>query len=274
MAASHECTHDHGTSASARHGSRLEHGAAHAEDHRRWSRRDFMLQLGLAASALPFMLGNNEVFALQHTPILRALAASDAPRVLVIIQLGGGNDGLNTIIPVRNDIYYQQRPSLAISESAATLLDDDTGLHPQLAPLASLWDNGQMGVVRSAGYTESSRSHFSETQAWLQGSGDHAEDEGWVGRYLTSQFEDQLPAHPPAVRFGGSQQLLQTLGGNFSLSMSMSRLQNMGEEGGVLFDTDGLPQNAYGSALKHVRDVANATVRFAAPVRQALPGWT
>lgn len=270
MAASHGCAHDHGYSPDgARHGSRLEHGAAHAEDHRRWSRRDFMLQLGLAASALPFMLGNNEVFALQHTPILRALATSNAPRVLVIIQMGGGNDGLNTIVPVRNDIYYQQRPTLAIPKSAATLLDEDTGLHPQLAPLASLWDAGRMGVVRSAGYTESSRSHFFETQAWLQGSGDGVEDEGWVGRYLTNQYEGQQPAHPPAVRFGGSQQLLQTLGGNFSLSMNLSRLQDMGDEGGLLFNTDGLPENPYGSALRYVRDVANATVRFAEPVRQA-----
>jgi len=191
-----------------RYGSCLAHGEAHARDHACWSRRDFLAQMGLATAGIAFSMGGMPVSAYGQAPMLEQLGLLDTERVLVLIQLNGGNDGLNTIIPVTNSIYYQMRPTIAIRKQDAILLDSDTGLHPAMQSLLSLWNAGQMAVVHNVGYEQSTRSHFEGTVNWVTGRDQGmAESTGWTGRYLADQFlsgSGALLDHPLAVRVGNA----------------------------------------------------------------------
>ena len=103
---------------------------------------------------------------------------------LVIIQLAGGNDGLNTIIPYNNDLYYNARPRLAITKDIIKL-NDDLGFHPSLAPLRPLFDNGELSIINNVGYPNPVRSHFRSMDIWQTASdSDEYIQSGWLGRYL------------------------------------------------------------------------------------------
>jgi len=109
-------------------------------------------------------------------------------KVMVILQLSGGNDGLNTVVPIRNDIYYRERPRLGIEKTKALSLTDEVGLHPALVSLKELYDDGSLGILNNVGYPNPDRSHFRSMDIWQTGS---ASSEyvttGWVGRYLDAQ---------------------------------------------------------------------------------------
>jgi len=111
-------------------------------------------------------------------------------KVVVVLQLSGGNDGLNTVIPVRNDIYHQSRPGLGISKDKALMLNDDAALHPELIAFKNLYDDGGLGILNSVGYPDPDRSHFRSMDIWQTGS---ASTEfittGWIGRYLDKQCD-------------------------------------------------------------------------------------
>ncbi|WP_179318566.1 DUF1501 domain-containing protein [Winogradskyella helgolandensis] len=103
---------------------------------------------------------------------------------LVIVQLAGGNDGLNTIIPHNNDLYYKARPKLAITKGILKLTDD-LGFHPSLGPLRSLYDNGELSIINNVGYPNPVRSHFRSMDIWQTASGSEEYlQSGWLGRYL------------------------------------------------------------------------------------------
>ena len=109
-------------------------------------------------------------------------------KVLVILQLSGGNDGLNTVIPVRNDIYYKVRPKLGIEREAALQLTDEAALHPALTGLKELYDNGSLGILNNVGYPNPDRSHFRSMDIWHSASdSDKYVYTGWLGRYLDAQ---------------------------------------------------------------------------------------
>jgi uncharacterized protein (DUF1501 family) len=143
-------------------------------------RREF-IQLGSLATA-SFMVPK----------FLKAFERVDrvAPgnKVMVILQLSGGNDGLNTVIPIRNDIYYRERPRLGIEKTKALSLTDEVGLHPALIGLKELYDDGSLGILNNVGYPNPDRSHFRSMDIWQTGSGsDQYITTGWVGRYLDAQ---------------------------------------------------------------------------------------
>ncbi len=109
-------------------------------------------------------------------------------KVLVVVQLSGGNDGLNTVIPYRNDIYYKMRPTLGIRREAALSLNDELGIHPALKSFKALYDDGSLGVLNSVGYPNPDRSHFRSMDIWQSAS--ESKDywnTGWLGRYLDAQ---------------------------------------------------------------------------------------
>ena len=109
-------------------------------------------------------------------------------KVVVILQLSGGNDGLNTVIPVRNDLYYKTRPRLGIGKDKALLLTDEVGLHPALTGFKELYDDGSLGIVNSVGYPNPDRSHFRSMDIWHTASqSSEYWNNGWVGRYLDAQ---------------------------------------------------------------------------------------
>ncbi|AJR03723.1 DUF1501 domain-containing protein [Siansivirga zeaxanthinifaciens] len=104
---------------------------------------------------------------------------------LVIIQLAGGNDGLNTIVPYKNDIYYKNRPGIALSKQDIIKASDELGFHTNLAPLKHLFDAGHLSVINNVGYPNPNRSHFRSTDIW-QTASDYNQylNTGWLGRYL------------------------------------------------------------------------------------------
>ncbi len=111
-------------------------------------------------------------------------------KILVVIQLSGGNDGLNTVVPYRNDIYYELRPQLGIRRQKALALDDDMGLHPALKGLKALYDDGALAVLNSVGYPNPDRSHFRSMDIWQTASGaKEILQTGWLGRYLDAQCD-------------------------------------------------------------------------------------
>ena len=109
-------------------------------------------------------------------------------KVVVVIQFSGGNDGLNTVIPVRNDIYYRERPRLGIVKEKALLLTDETGLNPALGSLKGLYDDGSLAIINSVGYPNPDRSHFRSMDIWQSASNSNEYvNTGWLGRYLDAQ---------------------------------------------------------------------------------------
>ena len=105
--------------------------------------------------------------------------------ILVVIQLAGGNDGLNTVVPINNDHYFKARPKIAIKADAALNINDSTGLHPNLIGLKALYDEGQLAVIEGVGYPNPNRSHFRSTEIWHTGSDSNkTEKYGWLGRYF------------------------------------------------------------------------------------------
>ena len=119
-------------------------------------------------------------------------------RVLVILQLEGGNDGLNTVIPFKDDEYYKARPGIAISRDVVSKLDDNLGLHPQLSGFKEMYDEGMLAIVQGVGYPQQDRSHFRSMDIWQSASLDAAApDRGWLGRALdhcTNRSEFDTPA--------------------------------------------------------------------------------
>lgn len=115
-------------------------------------------------------------------------------KVLVVIQLSGGNDGLNTVVPFRNDIYYKLRPGLAINSGEVLSLNGEMGFHPQLTGLKELYDQGWLTVINNVGYPNPNRSHFRSMDIWHSGS--NAEENwssGWLGRYLDAACRGGKP---------------------------------------------------------------------------------
>ncbi len=105
--------------------------------------------------------------------------------ILVVLQLAGGNDGLNTLVPFADDAYYRARPTLAVPRTQVLALDDHLGLHPGLAALRSLYDDGGVAFVQGVGYPNPNRSHFRSTEIWQTASdAKQTLSRGWLGRYF------------------------------------------------------------------------------------------
>jgi uncharacterized protein (DUF1501 family) len=118
----------------------------------------------------------------------RPMMVPPGNKVVVVIQFSGGNDGLNTVIPVRNDIYYRERPKLGIAKGQSLLLTDETGLNPALEAFKGLYDEGNLSVLNSVGYPNPDRSHFRSMDIWHSASNSNEYiNTGWVGRYLDAQ---------------------------------------------------------------------------------------
>jgi uncharacterized protein (DUF1501 family) len=109
-------------------------------------------------------------------------------KVVVIIQFSGGNDGLNTVVPITNDIYFRERPKIGIGKDKAVILTDEVGLNPALESFKGLYDDGSLGILNSVGYPNPDRSHFRSMDIW-QSASDSKDyvSTGWLGRYLDAQ---------------------------------------------------------------------------------------
>lgn len=114
---------------------------------------------------------------------------------LVIIQLSGGNDGLNTVIPFRNDLYYKERPTLGIAKNDIIKVTDEVGFHSSLTPLKRLYDEGNLTVINNVGYPNPNRSHFRSTDIWHTATDSNTYSQsGWIGRYLDNYAKNPYSA--------------------------------------------------------------------------------
>ena len=138
-------------------------------------RKEFIQLSGLATTAM------------MVPGFLRASGSlvSNNGKKLVIVQLSGGNDGLNTIVPYRNDIYYKSRPSLAIKDDKVIKLNDELGMNDAMQAMKELYDQGLVTIINNVGYPNPDRSHFRSMDIW-QTASDAQEyiSTGWIGRYL------------------------------------------------------------------------------------------
>lgn len=259
-----------------RPGACLEHGEAHATDHTQWSRRDFLSSMGLTAAGGAVLLSGSPVRAFSQTPLLEHLRYIETDRVLVLIQLSGGNDGLNTVVPVTNDLYYNARPQIAITSNQVIPLEGvpDVGLHPSFEVLRPNYGDGHMAVLQNVGYPDPVLSHFDATDIWMTANhGDGLAGTGWVGRYLASEFPDldTTPIdYPLAVQMGGTSALLfQGPTTNMGMSLASPELFARIAEQGILYSIDGLPDTTLGEEIEFVRTIANDSFVYAESIQEA-----
>ena len=114
-----------------------------------------------------------------------------ADRILVLVELAGGNDGLNTVVPITDPAYRALRPDIGLSRDRALTLDADTALHPDLRPVAEMWEGGELRIIEGVGYPDPNRSHFRSIEIWNAGQGaDSLSQRGWVSQALPASGGD------------------------------------------------------------------------------------
>ncbi|MSP22373.1 MAG: DUF1501 domain-containing protein [Dehalococcoidia bacterium] len=180
------------------------------------SRRHFLTK-GLAVVGLGTVI---------PAAFVRAVFAEGVPsgvvsrrRVLVVLQLGGGNDGLNTVIPYADGAYFGARPRIGVNPEAVLHLDGKIGLHPSLQGVKNLWDRGQVAIVQGVGYPQPNRSHFRSMEIWHTGSTAEHERTGWLGRLLDSTKHEQHRAWH-AANVGSSMPMSLLSNGSFVPSLN------------------------------------------------------
>ena len=158
-------------------------------NHELKTRREF-LRTGLLGGSLSWTLPAflsrtmQTLHAQADGALIQGVTGRDG-NILVVLQLAGGNDGLNTVIPIGNDEYRKARPTLGLTDSSILRIDPATGLHPSLSGLASAYQDGHLAIVQGVGYPNPNRSHFRSTEIWATAvDSDKSSTTGWIGRYF------------------------------------------------------------------------------------------
>lgn len=217
-------------------------------------RRDFIGGIG-AAGLLGLMPG-----------LAAAAAESLGRRLLILVELKGGNDGLNTVVPYADPTYHALRPRIAVRAEDVLPLGDGFGLHPALQALLPLWQAGELAVLHGVGYPKPNLSHFRSIEIWDTAS---SSEEYWQQGWLARSFKTQ----PPPAAFAadalvvGSQDIGPFVGGGRVVALSnpeqFARLARLAQEGGA----------GGGGALAHVRRVESDIVAAAAKINASGPGF-
>ena len=219
------------------------------------NRRTFLTR---SAAALPLAYAKVP-FGLPRSPLFDALLSDPSDRVLVLINLTGGNDGLNTLVPLdQYDNLAKVRSNIVLPQNRLIKLDDRNGLHASLASLRPQWDDAKVGIVQGVGYADQNRSHFRSTDIWNTASASkEVLRSGWLGRYFDTEFPgfpEGYPnaAHtdPVAVSLGNiASETCQGMLGNFTLTVNnpLSVTSLLEGAGGAV------PDNEFGSELDFVR---------------------
>ena len=227
----------------------------------------------------PTLIGGTPIHVLQDHPLLDSatLATSANDKVLVIIQLSGGNDGLNTVIPISEySNYYKARTNIAIPENKILKLtgNDATGLHPNMTGLQNLFNDGKLNIVQSVGYPQPNFSHFRSTDIWMSGSdSDEYLNTGWAGRLLNNEnpgYPDNYPTaekpDPLAIQIG-SLTTLTCQGPTVNMALSISDPSSFYN---LIDGTDAtVPNTNSGYELSFLRSVAKLTNQYTARIKAA-----
>ncbi|MDZ4745191.1 MAG: DUF1501 domain-containing protein [bacterium] len=213
---------------------------------------------------------------------LEPMLQEDNDRTLIVIQLFGGNDGLNTIIPADDDEYYRLRPSIAVPKANAVQVLSRVYMHPAFDPagvynMRRMFEDGRLAIVQGIGYDNPSLSHFRSTDIFLSGFNSSDPNkrlvDGWLGRFFSDRiqgFPETLPAHPTAVQIGGALSMLfQSPKGDTGIALTdPQKFFELGQ--GLSPDLDPMPEDtAYGKEFNFVRLVAEQSDRYSTVVKQA-----
>lgn len=155
------------------------------------NRRDFLKKLTMLSTAVwaPSFLVRS-VKAAQATGMANA-GMGNPNRILLVVELAGGCDGLNTVVPYANDFYYAARPTLALRANQGLLtLDDAYAFHPSMTGLRDLWDDSRMAVIHGVGYPNPNRSHFRSRDIWHTAEPENVSSDGWLANYVESLQSD------------------------------------------------------------------------------------
>lgn len=246
-------------------GSCITDGCLHDAQHKRGiGRRDFLTNLGLV-SAGAVALSGLPVNKLFGSPLLSSMLNGAGDRVLVIIRMKGGNDGLNTFVPVFDyGTYAAYRPFLKIDNAGLLALDNKYSVPLFASSLKDMWDAGKMKVIQNVGYADSDLSHFVSTDIWDSGDTAHASTSGWLGRYLWNQnpsFITQPPAEPLAIHIGGDGNILFFNEDNINMAMNVvdpTALYNIAQTGSV-YPVAGNAACYYQDQLDFMKSMINST---------------
>ncbi len=253
-------------------------------------RRDFIkhLPIGVAAASIPFSLGGFNATAFARNPALDALLnpQSDNGKILVLINLNGGSDGLNAVVPHQDPAYDIQRKNIGFSSSAektllgATSLRGNLALNPMFqftdtqanrsSKMHDMWKDGKLAIIQNVGYDDSNRSHFRSTDIWNTATDSNViMSTGWLGRYLEKDYRDMRKAEPPYIEYeypfgvkSTDDPIAISIDFNSSNAFQGSKI-NMGiavtdpskYTSAVLYTDDPVPSSNYGDELGYVRNI-------------------
>lgn len=257
-----------------RKGRTIENTEAHANDHKTWNRRDFLQSTGIFAAGLAATVNGVPLYAMGTADHFGPLSALETDRTLVLIQLRGGNDGLNTVIDRFNSEYYNIRPTLAIPESNLWALDQKTGMSNQMIDLKPMWEEDKMKIIHNVGYPHPNYSHFRSSDIWATASDtDEYKKDGWIGRYIDYDmpaFVDAQPTVPPALQIGVQTDLVfQGQNTNLALAISSPNEFYKLAVSGQLYDLSSLDQTPADRSLAYIRQVANSAFRYSQSISNA-----
>lgn len=257
----------------------LQDKKAHQEDHQEWSRRGFLKSLGLAGgSALAFggfslqAMATGTALPLMYNRITR-------DRILVLIRLKGGNDGLNMIVPTFDyGTYKAARPTVGIDRSEILPLNDAFGIPKTMESIMPMWNDGHMKVVNTVGYDDHNLSHFTSSDIWnaanpdIDNTGDKS---GWLGRFILENnpnYLEDLPPAPGAIKIKSGSNIAFQSADQIDLAVNFNspdRLISLAESGFV-YDTENLPDDCYyGEQVGFLRSLLNVTYQYAPQISEA-----
>jgi uncharacterized protein (DUF1501 family) len=242
-------------------------------------RRHFLQYTGAAAAWSGFKYNGFALNPISHSPMFKSLAGfnNENNRVLVLIQLTGGNDGLNTMIPMdQYDKLATVRQNILIPENKVLSMDGTTlnTFHPSFSQVRNLYNEGKVSIIQNVGYPNQDYSHFRSTDIWMSGSDSNEYlDTGWAGRYLQNlhpDFPDGYPnldyPDPLAVQIG-SVASLALMGNSLPMGIAISDPQSYYQF--VNDQTEPTPNTPYGQELSFIRLVAQQAQTYYESIKAA-----
>jgi uncharacterized protein (DUF1501 family) len=235
------------------------------------TRRDF---LGVGAAGLSFVSLGGSAPRLFERAAAASTRADANDHVLIVLELAGGNDGLNTVIPFEDAHYYRNRRTLGIPKKDVHKLTDKVGLHPRMGPLAELYKQGRVAVVQGVGYPGPDRSHFRSMEIWHTATTAPRPTAGWLGKFLDATATPDNRDALLGLALGGA--LPQAFQAEKSIVPVVHELESLaGDEAGpqgALLRTLSASRSKADDALAFLRTQAETAYRTAERIKKATSG--
>ena len=208
------------------------------------NRREFCLNTIIGSAALL----SNKLYA----------NPSATDRHIILVELTGANDGLNTVVPFKNDRYYALRPEIGIQREDILALDDEQGLHPSLRGIRSLYESGDLKIFQNVGYPEQIQSHFRSIEIWERGGDGRGNGrEGWLVKQLSDLRPDSFDA--PGIYLGGTGNIFAG-GASYLGPHSIGKILSSNDQGASEHQVPSVPKNSLLSSIQQSQTRHNSRV--------------